>query len=390
MNSLVRFLRRWLGRLDDRGAGSLEYAGAVVLVAAVLGTALAAAAGTDLLGPRVSHKLCQAYDTLPGASARCVAPEAAAAPHDEAGAEAEESTPIPYQDRMWTYEDVTSGSMVFVGDSYGSGEGAGDYTQESDRGPSWWDNLRGKDVPENRCHRSANAWGVGVGEGHWPGSYAFGACSGAITDDVENDNHSGNDGEGPQGEAVDEDTTMIFVSMGGNDLGFAEVLESCNQLHGGMDDCQAHWDGIDPDDPQGRTRMEVRLDQLETDLRAMYRHLRERSGDGAHIVHMGYPQLFDESYGGRLSTLSHENAMWANDQGVMMNAMMARVAREEGVHFIDPSEAFADHGVGSDDPWILSFGVGKNRAFPPEAFHPNAEGQAAMQQLVEDYLDGLP
>lgn len=387
MISLLRLVRGWLRRLDERGAGSLEYAGAVMLVGVVVGTALVAAGTNDLLGPRVAHKLCQAYATLPGASAECVAPEQVVADGEEPPATQEE---IPYKDRRWTYDDVTSGPMVFVGDSYGSGEGAGDYTEESDRGPSWWDNLWNKDVPENRCHRSANAWGVGIGDAHWPGNYSFEACSGAVTDDVENDNHDGNDGEGPQGEVVDEDTSMIFVSMGGNDMGFGEVLTDCNQLHGGMEDCQAHWDGVDPDDPQGRTRMEVRMADLEADLRAMYRHLREQSADGAHIVHMGYPPLFDEAYGGNFSTLSHDNAMWANEKGELLNAMMARVAREEGVHFIDPSEAFDGHGVGSDDPWILSFGVGENRAFKPEAFHPNAEGQAAMQELVEDYLAGLP
>lgn len=381
-----------LRKIGDRGAAGLEYAAATLLAAILISTAAFGVASTapQLLGERVSGTICRAFAVLPGLDPTCadlgIEDTAGGLPQED-GTPVEE--PVPYRDRSWTYADVTAGTMVFIGDSYGSGEGAGDYTDESDRGPSWWDDLRGNDVPENRCHRSANAWGPAIGDQHWPDRYSFMACSGAVTDDVQNDNHSGNDGEGPQGDAVTPDTSMVFVSMGGNDMGFADVLTSCNQLHGGMDDCQAHWDGVDPDDAQGRSRFQVRLDQLEADLRAMYAFIREQSEDGAHVVHMGYPRLFDESYGGRTSTLSHEDAMWANDKADLLNAMMARVAREEGVHFIDPSEAFADHGVGSDDPWVLSFGVGPNRAFPPEAFHPTAEGQAAMQQLVEDYLQSL-
>lgn len=196
---------------------------------------------------------------------------------------------------------------------------------------------------------------------------------------------------------------MIFMSMGGNDVEFSTVLENCARVGpNSMGDCQAHWDspslqetlraataGEDP-----RSRSQVEMDQLEDNLRTTWMCLREQSGDGAHIVHMGYPPLFDESYGGIASVLTNEDAMWVNERGRELNDMMARVAAEEGVHFIDPTEAFAGHSIGSDDPWILSYAHwnmgGPHRAAAPEAFHPNAEGQAAMQREVEKYLAGLP
>lgn len=391
MSSLQRRVRSGVRRCADRGAASLEHVGVMAVAAVVVVGLLVGAQVT--FAPGLSSVVCRAADALPWVELTCE--DGAASPPGE-----EE---VPYEDRQWSYTGVTSGPMVFIGDSYGSGEGAGDYAPETDNDPDWWDRLWGDDSQPNTCHRSANAWGVAVGEQHWgPGNYSFEACSGATTHEVTNPN-SGSPGEGPQADSVTPDTAMIFVSMGGNDVGFAPILTDCvaamatnnltrSQSGGWLPEsamvyCADYYSAVDPDDPEGRTRMQVRLDRLERSLREMYRELRRRSGDGAHIVHMGYPQLLDPGYVGLIESKDVE---FLNAMGIELNDLMAQVAQEEGVHFIDPTEAFQGHGVGSDDPWILGLGLGDHHAWPPEAFHPNAEGQAAMQQLVEDYLAGLP
>lgn len=394
MHALVRQVRHWVRALGERGSGSLEYAGATLITATLVSVALVVTATTapDLLGPRVSYKICQGFELLPGTDPECVAPE------DIPAAAGED---VPYEDRGWTYEHITSGPMVFIGDSYGSGEGAGDYDPGTDNDPDWWDRLWGDDSDRNVCHRSENAWGVAIGDEHWAGNYSFEACSGATTHDVQNPN-GGNEGEGPQGEAVTEDTSMVFLSMGGNDAQFSTFLTEClaanfvngqTRSHGGyvpesaMVYCSGYFTAPDPDDPQGRSRMEVILDQVEENLADMYEHLREQSGDNAHMVQMGYPQLLDPGY---LGLIDPQDVEFLNAMADELNARMARVARENGVHFIDPTEAFRGHGVGSDDPWILGIGVGEHHAWPPESFHPTADGQAAMQQLIQEYLDSLP
>ena len=380
--------RERLRELGDRGTASLEYTG-VLLAAAIVAVMLVVGAQTSF-APSVQATMCRAVGALPWVDVTCDGP-VSAAPEQ-----------VSYEDRDWTYTGITSGPMVFIGDSYGSGEGAGDYRPETDNDPNWWDRLWGDDSERNMCHRSANAWGVGVGEEHWgSGNYSFEACSGATTHESSNPN-AGNPGEGPQADAVTPDTTMVFVSMGGNDVGFAPILTDClaamftnnmTRSQGGgfvpgsaMVYCSDYYSAVDPDDPEGRTRMQVRLDRLERSIREMYRDLRRRSEDGAHIVHMGYPLLLDPNYVGLIES---KDVAYLNEMGVELNALLARVAEEEGVHFIDPTEAFAGHGVGSDDPWILGLGLGDHHALPPESFHPNAEGQAAMRELVEEYLRSL-
>ncbi|MDO5739393.1 MAG: SGNH/GDSL hydrolase family protein [Ornithinimicrobium sp.] len=403
MRALLLRLRSWMGALGERGAGAIEYAGGTLLVGILISTAAFGVAATapQLLGERLSGTICRAFAVLPGVDPACAdfGDIAGALPQEEGTAVPEE---VPYEDTLWTYDQLTSGPMVFVGDSYGSGEGAGDYDPDTDRGPSWWDNLWGNDVPENRCHRSGNAWGIQVGEQHWPGNYTFNACSGSVTADVENSNQDGNDGEGPQGEDITADTAMIFVSMGGNDAGFAPILKEClaaaltnGQIRGqsggmapesAMIYCSTWLDQPDPDANDGRSRRQVILDRVEARIRTMYAYLREQSKDGAHIVQMGYPALFDPGY---IGLIESKDVAYLNTLSADLNAMIARVAKEQGIHFIDPTEAFADHGVGSDDPWLLGLGLGGNRALPPEAFHPNAAGQDAMQELIEEYLASL-
>ncbi|AXH97763.1 SGNH/GDSL hydrolase family protein [Ornithinimicrobium avium] len=383
--------RRRAWRLVDRGAASLEQVG-VTVVAVLVALGLLVSAHLTF-APDVTSAFCRAVDAVARVGLACQ--DAAAAPSGEVEA--------PYEDREWSYTGITSGPMVFIGDSYGSGEGAGDYSPGTDNDPNWWDRLWGDDSDPNTCHRSANAWGVAVGEEHWgSGNYSFQACSGATTDEV-TDPNGGNPGEGPQADSITPDTTMIFVSMGGNDVGFAPILTDClaamatNSLNRSQSGgwlpqsalvyCSDYYSAVDPDDPGGRTRVQVRLDRLEADLREMYRELRRRSGDGAHIVHMGYPQLLDPGYVGLIEA---RDVAFLNEMGIELNALMAQVAEEEGVHFVDPTEAFTGHGVGSDDPWILGLGIGQHHAWPPETFRPSAEGQEALRRLVEDYLAGLP
>ncbi len=384
------------GRWGDRGSAAVDLAGITLVVATLVTATLTglASGAPDILGKGVSGSICRAWDMLPGISMGECATLQADAPLPEE---------VPYEEQVWTYDHITSGPMVFIGDSYGSGEGAGDYDSGTDNDPNWWDRLWGDDSDRNLCHRSANAWGVGIGDQHWPGSYSFEACSGATTHHVDNPN-GGNEGEGPQAEPVDEDTTMIFLSMGGNDAQFSHFLTEClaanfanGQIRGqtqgmapqsAMLYCSDWFQDTDPEDPQGRSRMDVILDQVEENLIDMYEELLERSDGNAHLVQMGYPQLFDPDYVGLIDP---QDVAFLNEMADELNARMARVAREKGVHFIDPTQTFAGHGVGSDDPWILGLGFfSEHQALPPESFHPNRDGQAAMQGLVEEYLDSLP
>ena len=92
-------------------------------------------------------------------------------------------------------------NYVALGDSYSSGVGAGDYIASS-----------------GGCDRSPNAYSALWANAHSPASYTSVACSGATTADVESSQLS----------ALSPSTTLVSMTIGGNDENFSGVMEDCN------------------------------------------------------------------------------------------------------------------------------------------------------------------
>ncbi|MFX0539993.1 SGNH/GDSL hydrolase family protein [Ornithinimicrobium sp. Y1847] len=379
-------------RRIERGASTLEYLGVLVVgVLVVTGLVLAAPGWGGSIAAAADRAICQVTSFVGGSGC---AQTSISGPHEASDG----STGDPYRDRRWTRDEVTGGNFVFIGDSYGSGEGARDYDPETDRTGenTWWDDLLRRDPgARNMCHRSDNASYHRISEGWFSGQNStFGACSGARTGDYW-DETQGND-EPAQRDHLDSDTSLVVVSMGGNDMQFADVLQSCAPVGGGrVDNCMGHWDDPQvPGDPSS-SRWEENLTALFGDepgggsLGAVYDDIRNQTGDNAHVVIVGYPRIFDENYDGIV--FSNEEAMWMNGKADLLNARLRAHAEHYGFTFIDPTEAFAGNGVGSDDPWILTFGFwGDHRAQPPEAYHPTARGQEEIARLIDEYLATLP
>nr|WP_253945055.1 SGNH/GDSL hydrolase family protein [Nocardioides sp. zg-DK7169] len=280
-------------------------------------------------------------------------------------------------------EQATSGEYVALGDSYSSGEGAWDYeegTDYDDRVDLWPYNDHEED--RNRCHRSAHAYSqVITGANDFAGGSTFVACSGAVAQHLDNPN-AGNTGEDPQYDALSQDTSLVTMTMGGNDLGFADVVKDCiiNGARGiGPDTCQAKHD----------RRIEEDLPRLREELLEHYREIKEKAPN-ARVVIVGYPPLFvsdpSDSFG---NLLFEEDQVWMNEVAGDLNAMLADAAAEAGVEFVDPTQAFEGHGIGSDEPWIndLDLGGPGFAIADPSSFHPNAAGHAAIAELVQQQLE---
>ena len=98
----------------------------------------------------------------------------------------------------------------------------------------------------NRCHRSVNAYYKYIPAA----SRKHGACSGAILAHIsERLGGPGQWNEGPQLDVIaplndpSEETTLVTLTVGGNDAGFAAALESC--IDGAATWLGGLWKGID-------------------------------------------------------------------------------------------------------------------------------------------------
>lgn len=176
--------------------------------------------------------------------------------------------------------------IVAMGDSYTSGEGAGDYSIVSDNnyGNRYW----------NACRRSDNAW---ARKATLPGhtetigtltdnlspkiDFQFVACSGARTFHMLGNASSwGQDGqfrEYPQlySGVLNDDTTLVALTIGGNDAQFPIVMESC--VLGNLS-CPS----IDT--------MKDYISETATGVASTLREIHEKAPN-ARIILMGYPRL---------------------------------------------------------------------------------------------------
>lgn len=110
-------------------------------------------------------------------------------------------------------------NVVIMGDSYSAGEGAGNYTTNTATDVD-------TDSVQNSCHRSYDTYGKDL----YPQRTIL-ACSGAVTDDFWSSQNPGN--QPAQLDMLRDVQTapdMVILTVGGNDVGFANVLKNCALL----------------------------------------------------------------------------------------------------------------------------------------------------------------
>ena len=188
--------------------------------------------------------------------------------------------------------------VVQMGDSYTSGEGAEPYLPGSDSGP-YADQSTQSSPGEtwNACHRSQNSWFRKTtlpGDSATAGTLADAfdstldfqstACSGAFTTQVDPTvagtsvwGSNGEFHEVPQVDAgyLDADTTLVALTIGGNDANFTGVIKNCIAGSGCPSDASVKA-GIDGT----QSKIVTVLQDIADDA------------PNAKIVLLGYPQLF--------------------------------------------------------------------------------------------------
>jgi lysophospholipase L1-like esterase len=323
--------------------------------------------------------------------------------------------------------------VVGLGDSYSSGEGTGSFTRVSDQYG---------DDPANRnaCHRSPDAWARRLVIPNSPGSATIGtlsdqhdvnldfhhlACSGALTHNVmATKTLSGAPApvnkfmrlpEGKYGELtqidqgfLDENTTLVVLSIGGNDAGWTAVVQACLE-----EDClDPNYKMYSPSDPMSfKQRVEYHLrDLVGADVRRVMTEIHERA-PAARIVLAGYPQLFTDGYSlalqlpdGTQVGLTAEETAWLNQLAEVLATEVVRSDPALKLTGVDIRPAFSGHEVGDPlAPRINSLILGdKFELLPDEdgqpsdawlssdSFHPNNGGQIAYAQAVTAALPQVP
>jgi len=227
---------------------------------------------------------------------------------------------------------ASSVSYVALGDSYSSGLGAGDYISAG-----------------GSCDRSTKAYPEQWAGSRSPASFVFAACAGATTADVINS----------QVPALTGSTTLVSITIGGNDAGFSSVMQTC-VLHSTSTCLRAVATAKD--------FVIHRLPALLTaTLRAIHAH-----APNARIILLGYPELYDLSKSGTCVGLSTRDRTALNDGADALDSALQAAAAGNNAVWADVRGPFSGHEICDSGSWLHSVDLFALSS----SYHPTAAGQA--------------
>jgi hypothetical protein len=309
-------------------------------------------------------------------------------------------------------------NYVALGDSFSSGEGARPYYVATNR--------RGV----NECRRSTHAWSTTI-----PGNRAdyrldtaflhplarpaFPACSGALIEDLfQPRDHEGEAWSNPPGSqlaSLAPDVDVVTMTIGGNDMGFGDLVRLCLIL----DSCDQRFiaGGLTIED-WAMARIAEISGSGKGSLEDAYL---AAANLGAVVYVLGYPDVLAasnescalpestrNSYLGRLLFwLMPEGYPFQNSElrmfrrlSAALNGAIACSAKRAGVHAVitEVFDKFRGHEVcAHNTPYINGLARILNLVIPPcrgcernlnwkETLHPNLAGQAAFAESLQEYV----
>jgi lysophospholipase L1-like esterase len=225
-------------------------------------------------------------------------------------------------------------NYVALGDSYSAGVGAGSYISSS-----------------GSCSRSTNAYSQLWANANHPASYTSVACSGATSVDLVNSQVS----------ALSSATTLVSVTIGGNDVGFASVMQTCV-----LSSDSACMTAINNAEAQARSILPGRLATAYDAIRS--------HAPSAHVIVLDYPEFYDLSNSWYCVGLSTADRTALNQAADLLDSItQTAVGSRSGFTFSDVKGRFKGHELCDlFNEWLHGVSV----TDVTESYHPTASGQS--------------
>ena len=203
------------------------------------------------------------------------------------------------------------------------------------------------------------------------------SCGGATTRNLLD---GGQFFQGPQIRTITNETRLVTITVGGNDVGYIGDLSllaarNSDTVFGWL--VKQFWSG--PKQPGGRN-----LAGLRQELTATLRAIRARA-PGARIIVATYPTILPPAGTCLNIGLSEAEAEVMRGVGDQFAAVTKSAARQGGALIADMHQLGADHHACSAVPWVSGW---KDGGVAP--FHPTLQGAEATAAAVAATLENSP
>ncbi|AQZ70963.1 putative secreted hydrolase [[Actinomadura] parvosata subsp. kistnae] len=263
-----------------------------------------------------------------------------------------------------TASSASAVRYVALGDSYASGFGI-------------------TPVESKECGRGKLNYPAVIRAAADPAAYKNVACAGATTRAIWNSY----EGQEPQIKALKPDTNLVTVSIGGNDIGFSEIVVNCvllGQRQPTGDPCRQHYK------KSGEDRILATLDSVKSRIGDVVIDARRRSPNAA-IALVGYPSLLPDSGKSCRSAqvpFADGDFAYLRNITVRLNKAIAEQAQRSGAIYVDTYGPSIGHDMcaSPSERWIEPLRNSGSSEISPAAAHPNTKGIISLGGVISQKL----
>jgi lysophospholipase L1-like esterase len=186
----------------------------------------------------------------------------------------------------------------------------------------------------------------------------------------------------PQYDALGAGTQLVTVGIGGNDIGFGEIVQSCVSPSPFGTPCRDRYTA------GGTDQLAARIDELSGSLDDVLDEVHDRA-PAARVLIVGYPSVLPAEGPGCYPVVPYTAGDVAYLRGVLtdLNATIAQAAADGDATYVDTATPTVGHDVCAlpGTRWI----EGLVPTAPAAPVHPNALGAEALSRAVLATL-GVP
>jgi lysophospholipase L1-like esterase len=201
------------------------------------------------------------------------------------------------------------------------------------------------------------------------------SCSGADTGDMFNAQGVTPGPNPPQLDALDAGTRLVTLGIGGNDIGFSEIIQSCLALLPWLTPCQDRYGA------GGTDELSARIAATAPKVAGVLDAIHARAPE-ARVLVVGYPAIFPDMGSGcwPVMPIGWNDVPYLRAKEKELNAMLASQATSHAATYVDVYAPSIGHDACQPafNRWVEPL-LPATLAAP---VHPNAQGMTGMAAAI--------